>query len=268
MRKSLVVHAANGVPCLTGAFSDTLDSKPIAILGGHGRLGAAIAQHLQDRGSAVFSIDLSRSCQCTDGPDSLGTAASWEHQFDDLWRQASEFLDSPHPMRALITATRARTLGGQEGNDPSCGDLEEQLTATVRAPIAAAVSLLPRLDPLTAPSVVFLASTNGQSLSHQSLGYHAANAALLQTSRYLSVRWRNLARIHCVAIGAIHLRDVADEKISVPGVQLKDLNSVIDFLLDVDCASLIGEPLILAAGRSSLDATAVHQNRFSDLSRF
>jgi len=231
-------------------------------------LGAGIARHLQDRGLAVFSIDLNYSCNCNDGAYAVGGTQSWEQQFEELWSQASQILGNPHPLRALITATRARTLKEHEESDPNCGDLDGQLTATLRAPVAAVVSALSRLDPLTAPTVVLLASTNGQSLSHQPLGYHAANAALLQTARYLSVRWRNIARVHCVAIGAIHLGGKDEGKIQMPGVQLADLESVIDFLLDVNCPSLTGEPIILAAGRSSLDATAVHQNRFGDLSHF
>ena len=264
----VLVHSAEGVPCLLGEFSGAPDLKPVAILGGRGCLGAGIARHLQDRGSAVFSIDLNYSCSCNHGTHAVGGTQIWEQQFEDLWSQASQILGSPHPLRALITATRARTLKEHEERDPNCGDLDEQLTATLRAPIAAAVSAVPRLDPLTAPSVILLASTNGQSLSHQPLGYHAANAALLQSARYLSVRWRNLARVHCVAIGAIHLRTAQEGKIEMPGVQLADLETVIDFLLDVNCPSLTGEPIILAAGRSSLDATAVHQNRFGDLSHF
>ena len=267
-RGVVLVHAAEGVPCLLGEFSGALDSKPVAVLGGRGSLGTALVRHLQNRESAVFSIDLNYSCDCNHGTQAVGGTQIWEQQFEELWSQASQMLGSPHPLRALITATRARTLKEHEERDPICGNLEEQLTATLRAPIAAAVSAVPRLDPLAAPSVVLLASTNGQSLSHQPLGYHAANAALLQAARYLSVRWRNVARVHCVAIGAIHLETTHEGKIQMPGVQLADLESLIDFLLDVNCPSLTGEPIILAAGRSSLDATAVHQNRFGDLSHF
>lgn len=271
-----VLHGQGVRPCLLVVLHETESFEGthgwVVVLGGSGRLGRGIVEFLTSRNRRVLCVDLARSCSCPRPTSDVLLPEIWEDAFSELWLGLEAAVGAPLGIDALITATRAPHGPRHPHSDSPTDGLAQHLAASFVVPIAAAVTVHPHLSDTPVPVVIFLSSTNATSISHQPMGYHAAHAALSQAARYLSVCWMGDVHVHCIQIGAIHTTPDSDESDQspphFPGVQQADLHASIAFLLEAQIPSLVGEPMILSAGRSHLDATAVHQDRFGDLSHY
>ncbi len=275
MLRSVVVHGRGPLPCLQAWLHTSTAPATcgrIALLGGEGTLGRGITNHLSGIGYEVVSVDRAINCGCGSRAAESATAPQWEEHFASLWQLLPTSFGCSDEYSGLITATRARPRAAVTDPSNPLSGLHEHLEAALLAPVAAAKSIRAHLRNEPRPSILFLSSTNARSLSHQVLGYHAANAALSQAARYLGVHWINEVSVFCVQVGAIHTASTEpkrpEELGHFPGVSQQDLYETICFLMEAHPQGLVGEPIVLSSGRDSLDATAVHQGRFGDLSRY
>lgn len=108
--------------------------------------------------------------------------------------------------------------------------------------------------------LVFLGSTNGLEISQQSIGYGIANAALHRMYKQISVEIQIASFL--ILIGAIL---PLEEEDMARKDTLQDLYALINFLSEKKPRALVGEPIFLASGRLSLDATAVKLGIFNRL---
>jgi NAD(P)-dependent dehydrogenase (short-subunit alcohol dehydrogenase family) len=268
MKRRPIVHSADGVPCLSGEFFGPEDSGIVVVLGANGGLGARIVNHLRNSGLSILAVDINQDCTCAAKSEFHGLSPSWGLHFQRLWEGATLSLGAEKPFRALVTATRSAEHKQEKRLTWTLDGLDSHHVATFTAPVAASLSILPFMEMASLAKIIFLASTNGVSLSNQSLGYHASSAALIHAARHLSVQWREAARVYCIAIGAISFERAQVDKASIPGVQQSELLSLIDFLLSKGGAGMSGEPIFLSAARASLDATAVYRGEFGDLGTY
>ena len=275
MLQPVVLHGGGLLPCLQAklhASKAAATCGRIVLVGGEGTLGRGITNYLIGTGYAVVSVDRAIDCRCASRALESATALQWEEHFAALWQLLPTSFGCSDEYSGLITTTRARPEAAvTDPSDPLSG-LQEHLEAALIAPVAAAKTIRGHLRNEPRPLILFLSSTNARSLSHQVLGYHAANAALSQAARYLGVHWINEVSVFCIQMGALHTVSIAptcaEELGHFPGVSQQDLHETISFLLEALPQGLVGEPIVLSSGRESLDATAVHQGRFGDLSRY
>jgi NAD(P)-dependent dehydrogenase (short-subunit alcohol dehydrogenase family) len=268
MTKAPIVHSADGVPCLSGELFGPGDFSVLVVLGANGALGSGLVGHFRNAGLSILAVDINRDCKCLASTGAPGSSLAWELHFRRLWESASLSLGIEKPFRALVTATRSPAYKQEKRHNWTLEGLDSHHVATFTAPIAASSSIIPFMGMETMSKIIYLASTNGTTLSNQSLGYHASSAALIHAARHLSVQWREVARVYCVAIGVINIEENDASKAASPGVQQSELRLLVDFLLSNDGAGMLGEPIFLSAGRMNLDATAVHRGEFGDLGSF
>lgn len=119
--------------------------------------------------------------------------------------------------------------------------------------------------------IIVINSSNSSSISHQPLSYHALNAVTASISKYLSVSLQKVnVKVFLIELGVIDLLGNTQETIQSalrisPPVSESELADLIKYLLSVRGYGLVGNPILLTAGRNLLDSTAVAENVFGDL---
>jgi len=267
----IILHSSGGVPCLRGDFHRNRQEPVLAVLGGRGKLGAKLVNHLVGRGQSVFSIDLNTDCTCSDmdSDDLVASTQEWHNQFTKLWSQLAEQAGVPQPLRALITASRHSAQKNSPGPGSILREFDQHLVAGLRAPLAAAVAGTPWMNSSLGGTIIFLSSVNAFTISHQPMGYHSAHSAIVQAARYLNIHLPRYLDVYCLLIGVLRLAPpYPDQQSRFNGVEAEEIFETVDFLLKGGNRSLAGEPIILGSSRVNLDATAVAQNRFGDLSYY
>ena len=233
----------------------------VLIIGISGQIGNSIAQVLARSGYQVWGIDKKFPTNGTETlsgfslvPDEIEWSSSFEIDFSD-------FLDysSGDFFHAVIIATRYRSR--EKNGFLAENEIIGHLKATFIEPCLFYKYLVSKGSITEATTTIFLGSTNSLEISHQSLGYGAASAALVRAYKQLVVEEKT-GNLYLILLGVLL---PLTEKEMIKRTTILELAKFTSFLIENPISSLQGEPIPFAGTRLSLDATAVKSGFFNEL---
>jgi len=245
--------------------------KRIVVLGGHGHIGSVIALRLRDKGHEIVTVDLESSS--TSRTNEFTEVILHDQSLQYLEQGITEaigILGGEIDVLVIATRFRSRRKGVPESNRDDLkltADLDEHLLAGLISPVRAIELVVPQMK--KGSRVIVVCSTNAISVSHQSLGYHASAAGLLQACRVISLRLAaRRIEIYPICLGVLE-RYGAKQRFEgtdfgnsedIWQVGIDDLCEFVSFIVDKGLRSSMGEPIVLSAGRSAMDVTAAVKN--------
>ncbi len=251
--------------------------KSILIVGGLGTIGSKINDHYENENIIPYVLDTKKKILGASLEKKKGRLLYFENenifQVDgNLSTELEITFDTiifAVRYRNNLPATFVRDLSNE-----TLDDLSLTLNITLIQQLQLLQVILKKHKNENGLSVIFIYSSNAKEISHQSLGYHVANAAIEQACKYISVHFASQGvRIFPVQIGAINTDSVISDEINTKvdskplfqPVTLDELMKLIQFLSQDGLEGLSGSPIVLTKGRSNMDVTAAYEGVFGNL---
>ena len=184
--------------------------KPtVLVTGGASGLGKGLIQYFANQGYCIIllDIDVIKATELTQMINNDGGECCF--QYCDLSSAASVML-AVEKIIELYESIDLIIHNARGRNQPNSKYISDKLTLEFDIQIKHPTLINELLEGLLKksknPSVIFIGSTNGRFVSHQSLEYHVCKGAIEQLVRFFAVKWSDLGiRANMIQPGIIDI---------------------------------------------------------------
>lgn len=183
----------------------------VLVTGGASGLGKGLIQYFANQGYCIILLDfdIDKAVELTQIINDGGAECYFQYcdlsSPDSVKLAAEKIIELYDSIDLIIHNARGRI---QADTKHMSDKLTLEFEIQIKHPTLINELLEDLLKKSENPSVIFIGSTNGRFVSHQSLEYHVCKGAIEQLVRFFAVKWADLGiRVNMIQPGIIDIPD-------------------------------------------------------------